>query len=37
MPTEAATDQVRDSARLLARVIEPLVGQVYFAPECHER
>jgi hypothetical protein len=37
MPTAAATDQVRDAARLLARVIEPLVGQVYFAPECHER
>jgi hypothetical protein len=37
MPTEAATDEVRDGARLLARVIEPLVGQVYFSPECHER
>ena len=37
MPTPAATDEVRDGARLLARVIEPLVGQVYFAPECHER
>jgi hypothetical protein len=37
MPTRPATDQIRDSARALARVIEPLVGQVYFAPECHER
>ncbi len=37
MPTAAATDEVRDGARLLARVIEPVVGQVYFSPECHER
>ena len=37
MPTAAATEDVRDGARLLARVVEPLVGQVYFAPECHER
>lgn len=37
MPTAAATDEVRDGARLLARLIEPLVGQVYFAPECHQR
>lgn len=37
MPTTAATDEVRDGARLLARLIEPLTGQVYFAPECHER
>ena len=37
MPTPAATDEVRDGARLLARLIEPLVGQVYFSPECHER
>jgi hypothetical protein len=37
MPTTAATDEVRDGARLLARLIEPLVGQVYFAPECHAR
>jgi hypothetical protein len=36
MPTTAATDEVRDAARLLARLVEPLVGQVYFAPECHE-
>jgi hypothetical protein len=32
-----ATDEVRDGARLIARLIEPLTGQVYFAPECHER
>ena len=37
MPTAAATDEVRDGARLLARLIEPPVGQVYFAPECHQR
>jgi hypothetical protein len=37
MPTAAATDEVRDGARLLARVIEPVVGQVFFAPECHRR
>ena len=32
-----ATDRVRDGARGLAKVIEPIVGQVYFAPECHRR
>lgn len=37
MPTTAATDTTRDAARAIARVIEPIVGQVYFAPECHER
>lgn len=37
MPITAATDQTRDRARLLARVIEPVIGQVYFAPECHRR
>ena len=37
MPTTTATDDVRDGARLIARLIEPLTGQVYFAPECHER
>jgi hypothetical protein len=37
MPTAACTDEVREGARLLARVIEPIVGQVFFAPECHER
>ena len=37
MPTTTATDEVRDGARLVARLIEPLTGQVYFAPECHER
>jgi hypothetical protein len=37
MPTAPATDHVRDAARALARAIEPVVGQVFFAPECHER
>lgn len=37
MPTAPATDEVRDGARALARVLEPIVAQVYFAPECHER
>ena len=37
MPTATATDELREGARLLARLIEPLTGQVYFAPECHER
>ncbi len=37
MPTAAATDAVRDAARAIARAIEPVVGQVFFAPECHER
>ena len=37
MPTPPATDEVREGARLLARLIEPLVGQVYFSPECHAR
>lgn len=37
MPTPAATDEVRDGARLVARLIEPLVGQAYFSPECHDR
>jgi hypothetical protein len=37
MPTTAATETTRDAARAIARVIEPIVGQVYFAPECHER
>jgi len=32
-----ASDEVRDGARLIARLIEPLTGQAYFAPECHER
>ena len=35
MPTTSVTDEVREGARLLARLIEPLTGQVYFAPECH--
>ncbi len=37
MPTLPATDEVRDGARLIARLIEPLTGQAYFAPECHAR
>lgn len=37
MPTTPAGERVRDAARALARAIEPLVGQVYFAPECHDR
>jgi hypothetical protein len=37
MPTSRATDELRDGARLVARLIEPLTGQAYFSPECHER
>ncbi|MFL6205128.1 MAG: SCO6745 family protein [Acidimicrobiales bacterium] len=37
MPTNRASDELRDGARLVARLIEPLTGQAYFAPECHER
>lgn len=38
MPTTTtADDATRDAARALAKVIEPIVGQVYFAKECHER
>jgi hypothetical protein len=37
MPTDAADEATRDRARALARVIEPVVGQVYFSPECHSR
>jgi hypothetical protein len=37
MPTSTATEGTRDAARAIAKVIEPIVGQVYFAPECHER
>lgn len=33
----ALTERVRDGARALARAVEPVVGQVYFAPECHQR
>jgi hypothetical protein len=39
MPTTTAavpSDRVRDGARLLARLLEPIVAQVYFAPECHD-
>lgn len=37
MPTRPATDELRDAARALARAVEPVVGQVFFSPECHER
>ena len=37
MPTSRASEEVREGARLVARLIEPLTGQAYFAPECHER
>ena len=37
MPTAVADETTRDRARALARAIEPVVGQVYFAPECHAR
>ena len=37
MPTAPATDHVRDAARALARAVEPVVGQVFFSPECHAR
>ena len=36
MPT-APAEEVRDAARAIARVIEPIAGQVYFSPECHDR
>ena len=37
MPTATITDQVRDQARRLARALEPVTGQAYFSPECHQR
>lgn len=37
MVTAAATPETQERARLLARIIEPVVGQVFFSPECHER
>ena len=37
MPSAPVSDAVRDAARALARAIEPVIGQVYFAPECHAR
>jgi len=37
MPNAPVSDAVRDAARALARAIEPVIGQVYFAPECHAR
>lgn len=37
MVTAAATPEMQERARLLAKLIEPVVGQVFFSPECHER
>lgn len=37
MVTGVATAEVQEQARVLARIIEPVVGQVFFSPECHER
>jgi thiol-disulfide isomerase/thioredoxin len=36
MPTMGSVDGVIGVARRLRDLIEPVVGQVYFAPECHE-
>ena len=34
---ELRSDQVlSDGARLLAAALEPVAGQVYFSPECHQ-
>jgi hypothetical protein len=30
-------DQLRRGARVLAATLEPVIGQVFFSPECHER
>ena len=30
------TSTLSTTARTLASLLEPVVGQVYFAPECHE-
>ena len=35
-PVVLRDEQVSDRARRLANAIEPVVGQVYFSPECHE-
>lgn len=37
MVTSALNESRQAGARLLGRVIEPFVGQVYFSPECHRR
>lgn len=37
MPNTPVSETVRDAARALARATEPVIGQVYFAPECHAR
>ncbi len=31
----ATDDQMTDAARRLGTVLEPVIGQVYFSPECH--
>ncbi|MEY2451853.1 MAG: hypothetical protein QOD92_1427 [Acidimicrobiaceae bacterium] len=35
-PAVLRDEEVSDRARRLANAIEPVVGQVYFSPECHE-
>src|SRR6476659_8122492 len=35
-PAVLTDDVVSDRARRLANALEPVVGQVYFSPECHE-
>jgi hypothetical protein len=37
MPSSTVSAEVSGRARQLAQVIEPLIGQVYFSPECHQR
>jgi hypothetical protein len=37
MPRATVNDTQRDAARRLAQAVEPVVGQVYFSPECHAR
>src|SRR3981081_4134315 len=34
-PAVLRDEEVSDRARRLANAIEPVVGQVYFSPECH--
>ncbi|HVB93656.1 MAG TPA: hypothetical protein VND67_04995 [Acidimicrobiales bacterium] len=36
MSTPSSTDRPGKAARRLASALEPVVGQVYFAPECHQ-
>ncbi|MGF1598150.1 MAG: hypothetical protein ACFCVK_14670 [Acidimicrobiales bacterium] len=35
--TDTAPDSSRHPARALGAALEPVIGQVYFAPECHAR